>query len=211
VSLPMLLILVLAFFWRLCLWTRLLWRIARLELVLVPAHPDAVAGLSFVGYSVRAFALHGLGLGLIFAGAIANRVLYEGAAANEYVRTLFGLLAFVIAIFHGPLLVFSRPLMYAWRRGIFQYGALADRLGREFEGAWLGGRAVDGETLSKPDFSATTDLYSVVGNVYRMRPFLFDLNGALLLVVMTAAPFLPVALISLPLATILSKIAGVLL
>jgi hypothetical protein len=89
--------------------------------------------------------------------------------------------------------------------------ALANRVGRQFEQRWFS-RAdnVDASALSTHDFSATTDLYSVVSNVYRMRLVLFDAQGILLLVCATAAPFIPVILFAVPINTILSRVTDVL-
>src|SRR5580658_8744002 len=53
VSLPLLVLLELGWIWRLCLWTRFLWLMNRLDLHLVAAHPDHSAGLRFLGYSLR--------------------------------------------------------------------------------------------------------------------------------------------------------------
>ena len=51
VSVPVLLVLLLGWLWRLILWTRFLWLMSRLDLRLIPAHPDGSAGLKFIGLS----------------------------------------------------------------------------------------------------------------------------------------------------------------
>ena len=101
--------------------------------------------------------------------------------------------------------------MHAWRRGIFQYGALADRFGREFEHKWFGGSKVDETTMEVPDFSAATDLYQVVSNVYAMHLVPIDLRSVVLLVAATLLPFLPVVLLAMPMETIFSAFADLLL
>lgn len=212
VSLPLLFIAVLGVLWRWCLWVRLLWRIAKMSLDLVPAHPDGVAGLRFVSYSVRAYVLHGFLLGVIVAGSMANQVIYEHRSVLAYGHTIGGLLLIVVVLFSAPMLVFTRTLLAAWRRGADEYDALADRLGRQFEARWCGrGDSIDADALGRPDFSATTDLYSVVANVYQMRLFLFDLQGILLLAGATAAPFIPVILFAVPIDAILARAADMLL
>jgi len=65
----------------------------------------------------------------------------------------------VLVLFVGPLGVFVVNLRREIRRGIFQYGALAHALGKEFEEKWIRYQVVNRETLAAPDFSATTDLY----------------------------------------------------
>lgn len=212
VSAPLLFIALLGVLWRWLLWVRLLWRISQMRLALLAAHPDRAAGLRFMSYSVRAFSPYGLLIGIIFAGAVANRVLHEGQSPFDYARLVGVLLVSILALFCGPLAMFTRTLVDAWRRGVFEYDALANRIGRQFEAKWCDeNRVIDGAALERPDFSATTDLYSVVANVYQMRLFLFDLQGALLLASLTFLPFVPVLLLSVPIDALLARLVAVLL
>jgi hypothetical protein len=205
VSMPLLLVLLLGWMWRLALWARLLWLIARLDLHLIASHPDHAAGLVFVGYSMRAFSIVALALATIVAGRSAHLVLLGGALPTQYFIFNGGLLLAIVAVFAAPLLVFTPVLMNAWRRGALEYGALADRVGAAFEDKWLApDRKADRGALDKPDFSATTDLYSIVSNVYALRLVAIDpaslamFGGALLI------PFAPVVLLAMPAEQILA-------
>jgi hypothetical protein len=80
VSLPLLLLLLLGWIWRLCLWSRFLWLVSRLDLHLIPAHPDHAAGLIFVGHSLRALSVLALALGTILAGGAANNLLHHAGS-----------------------------------------------------------------------------------------------------------------------------------
>lgn len=211
VSNPLLIVLLLGWIWRMFLWTRLLALIANLDLRLVPAHPDRAAGLKFVGYSLRAFSILGMVLGTLVAGTIANGVVHEGMQLSGYAYAIAGVASFSVIVFCGPMLFFARALLREWRRGIFHYGALADSFGREFEHKWFGGRKIDETALDAQDFSAATDLYQVVGNVYDMRVLPMDLKSVVLLILATLLPFLPVVLLALPMETIFSALADVLL
>lgn len=71
--------------------------------------------------------------------------------------------------------------------------------------------AVDESALEAPDFSATTDLYQVVSNVYDMGVIPIDLRNLLLLIIATLLPFVPVVLMAMPFDVILQEIAGLLL
>lgn len=212
VSLPLLLIAFFGMLWRWWLWIQLLWHISRMNLLLVAAHPDGIAGLRFANYSVRAAAPYGLCIGLIVAGTVANSVVYEHASPLAYGHLIGGLLLLVVVLFASPLLLFTPALNEAWRRGIFEYGALAERVGRELERQWFRRLdSIDADALGRQDFSATTDLYSVVANVYRMRVFVFDLQSALVLAGATLIPFVPVTLFAVPIDTLLARAADVLL
>ena len=212
VSIPLLLTLLLAWIWRLGLWARFLVLMARLDLRLVPAHPDRTAGLRFVAYSVQAFSLVALALGVIVAGTAANHLVYQGASVESYKITVIALVAFVIAIFVGPALIFIPHLLRAWRRGTLQYSALAGELGRQFETKWFrNGAPINGSMLELPDFSATTDLYQVAANVYEVRLIPISLASFAILVGMTLLPFLVIAVMFIPFDVIVQDVAKFLL
>lgn len=210
VSLPLLLVLLLGWLWRIFLWTRFLAHVARLDLHLIPAHPDNAAGLRFVGYSLRACAVLGFALGTIVAGTVANGVM-RGTSISAYYPVIAGVAIFSVILFCGPLLLFVPKLLHEWRRGIFQYGALAGSFGRQFERKWFHGKKIDEGALEVQDFSAATDLYQVVDNVYAMHWMPADLKSLLVLVVGTLLPFVPVVLLAMPVDTILSALANFLL
>jgi hypothetical protein len=205
ISLPLLLILFFGWLWRLALWARFLFLMASLNLQLIPSHPDHVGGLKFVSSSLRGFRLISLGLGAVVAGAIANRVVYHGAGLLSFKDLALGLSVFTVLLFAGPLTVFVRRLRQTKKRGVFEYGALANRLGREFEAKWLSTPAEAG-MLEAPDFSATTDLYSVSANVYEMRDIPFswkDLVGPILPALL---PIGAVALLAIPLQVVIDSL-----
>ena len=87
----------------------------------------------------------------------------------------------------------------------FEYGALASRMGREFESKWL---RHDGENkqemLSVPDFSATTDYFSVAANVYEMRDLPFKAKDLIGPIAPALVPFLAVALLKIPFQVVLN-------
>ena len=54
VSNPILQFLLLRWFYRLAIWARFLWQVSRIQLSLIPTHPDRNAGLGFLGGSAYA-------------------------------------------------------------------------------------------------------------------------------------------------------------
>ena len=211
VSMPLLLILFFGWIWRVILWSRFLIHVARLKLSLIAAHPDLTAGLKFLNSSLFAFMPVAFSFGVVAAGSAANRVAYQGATMDGIQKTAGGLLIFVFILFVGPLLVFVMQLHRQKVEGIFTYGALADGIGRQFEQKWLASYDKHaGDALQASDFSATTDLYSVVSNVHEMRILPFDLRGLLSLMVSTLLPFIPVVLMMMPVKEILKEAARLL-
>jgi hypothetical protein len=170
------------------------------------------AGLKFVGYSLRAFSPLAFALGTIAAGFVANHVVHAGVRPATYIHLIGALVVGVAALFSGPLLIFSGKLLQAKRRGILTYGALANGEGQQFERKWLNrAESLDDSVLEVPDFSATTDLYQVVTNVYEMGIVPLDLKNLIPLVTATLLPFVPVVLMAVPLDVLLQQFAKLLL
>lgn len=210
VSLPVMLCLLLSWVWRLCLWTRFLYLVSRLQLRLIPVHPDGAAGIGFVGYSAQAFAILAIALGALVAGAIANSI-YAGAALSSYHYLILSFVVGIVLFFNLPLLVFLDQMLLAWRRGTLQYGGLADRFGLEFERKWLEDPQIAHESMmDRPDFSSATDLYQVVDRVYAMWLVPIHTKSVIMLAVAAFIPFIPVALMALPFDVIVDKLAGML-
>jgi hypothetical protein len=212
VSLPLLLILLFGWFWRLILWARFLCLMALLDLHLIPSHPDHNGGLKFVSSSLRRFRLISFALGSIGAGMVANRVVHHGGHPLGFKNIAIGLTVFILIFSAGPLVIFMKKLRQTKKRGVFWYGALAGRIGTQFEETWLApGAQVEKSALSAPDFSPTTDLYSIVANVHEMRDVPFGIKDLIGPVAAGLAPFLPVALLAVPLQLVIDNLIKLLL
>jgi hypothetical protein len=199
VSQPVFLIFVMRWCWRSIIWHRTLRCIGRLDLNLVPAHPDRAGGLLFVAQSIPALSPFGFALGAALAGAMAGSTSPGALHLMNLAGAVGVLLATLLVIAVGPLCWLSRSLRAAKLRGIVEYGELAVRIGRRFEARWLRERRfVTSEALSSSDFSATIDLYSVVAGVYSVRPIPVKARSLLKLVAATVIPFLPVLLSIVP-------------
>lgn len=210
ISLPLQLGLLVAWLWRLGVWTHFLWRMAHMGLYLMPAHPDQAGGLQFLAYSPRVFATLALPIGIVVAGTMANKVI-AGASPLGHEATPIVTAAVTLVLFATPPLVFTRVLLSAWRAGVYRYGDLAARAGQAFESRWLAeSQLLDNELLERPDFSATTDLYAIATNVYAMRTAIYDIRGLLWVVVATVLPFVPIWLTAIPFSAIVNHVVDAL-
>jgi len=209
VSQPLVLLFGGVWLWRVVVWARVLWGVSRLDLRIVPAHPDLSGGLRFVAESMRAYIPVAFALGTVVAGTFAEEILLARRPPNDF-QYIAGTLTFgVVCLFAGPLLAFVGPLRIARIRGVFEYGALASSLGLRFEERWLRpGPQLDAGALGVPDFSATIDLYSVAGNVRRMSIMPFGLRELVPLVVATLLPFVPLVLAFVPVGEVLKRVLG---
>jgi hypothetical protein len=132
VSLPIYQFLLMRWYYRMFIWSRFLWQVSRIELSIVPTHPDRVGGLGFLANTVYAFMPLAVAHGAMLAGPIANRIFYLGAALPEWKVEIGVLVVFLLCLVLGPLLVFAPQLAQAKRIGNREYGKLAERYVREF-------------------------------------------------------------------------------
>jgi len=199
VSQPLFLIFLARWLWRALVWSRTLRCVAHLDLNLVPAHPDRAGGLLFVAQSIAALAPLGFALGCALVGALAGSTSPEPFSTMTLAGALGTLLVVMIVIGVGPLCWLAAPMRTAQLRGIVEYGELAARVGRRFEARWLRERRfVTSDALSAQDFSATVDLYSVVGAVYTVRIIPVKARSLFKLVLATLIPFFPLVVTMVP-------------
>jgi hypothetical protein len=210
ISAPLLVLLILGWLWRLMLWTRFLLLMSRLDLRLISAHPDRAAGLGFTGTALQPLAVVAFALSAIVAGTVANRVLHDNLSILDFRYIVPVFAGLMVVLFTAPLAVFANSLLEARNHGIFQYGFLARSLGRQMEARWLN-HAATPETLDANDFSATTDLYAIVANVYAAGLIPVSLRGLIAVAVAALLPFVPVVLASVSPDVIFQKLTGMLL
>ena len=212
VSLPIFRFVLLRWYWRLCLWFLFLWRVSRLNLRLIPTHPDRAGGLSFVGNSAFAFEPILFAQGAVLAGILASRIFYRGDELMSFKVEIAGLVGLFVLLILGPLLMFTPQLVTSRRLGLRDYGLLASRHAQEFDDKWIRGGAVATESLvGHPDISSWADLDSGYENVQKLRPVPFGLDAITRLVFVTAAPLLPLTLTVVPLEELVERLIKVIL
>lgn len=195
VSHPLFLVLLLRSLARMCAWTVVLWRISRMDLHVIPAHPDLLGGLRFVTTAVYALMPMAFTFGVLMAARAAQGVIVDGQSPWAFRNLMIATPIVAVIVFAAPLLVFQRQLWHLKVHGLFDYGTLATRIGRRFETRWLSeGTPVTEQALEAPDFSATTDSFSIMANARESRLFMLDWSVIVPLVVTTLLPFAPVLL-----------------
>jgi hypothetical protein len=90
------------------------------------------------------------------------------------------------------------------RRGMLSYGAFARAVGEQFEKKWLHrADSFDEDVLTVPDFSTTTDLYGVVGNINHIRIIPVGAVDLYALIGVALIPAIPVVIASIPFDTVI--------
>jgi hypothetical protein len=212
VSLPLFQFLMLRWYYRIFIWARFLWQVSRIDLSLVPTHPDRVGGLGFLSNTAYAFVPLAAAHGAILAGMIANRIFYVGAGLLDFKPEVALVVLVMLCLVFGPLLVFASQLAQAKRRGLREYGTLAERYVREFDAKWLrGGAPADERLVGSGDIQSLADLANSFEVVRGMRVAPVTRDAFLQLVGATLAPVVPLALTMMSLEELLKRLFGILL
>lgn len=196
VSIPILQFILLRWYLRFFIWFRFLWQVSRIDLHLVPTHPDRCAGLAFLGKSAYAFGPILFAQGAMLAGVVASRVLYHGDKLVSFKLQAGGFVVFFVFAILGPLLMFTAQMARAKRKGLADYGQLAQNYVDRFEQKWARDITADpsDELLGTGDIQSLADLGNSYAMVRDMRAVPFGLDDISRLAAVTAAPLVPLLL-----------------
>ena len=211
VSLPLFQFLLLRWYFRIFIWLRFLWQVSRIDLNLLPIHPDRVGGLGFLSNTAYAFVPLALAHGAVLAGQIANRIFHLGAELLSFKVEIALVVCFVQFLVFAPLLLFSLQLAQAKRAGLREYGTLAARYIRDFDSKWLRGNAPAREPLvGSADVQSLADMGNSFEGVRKMRVAPVTRDAIVQLAVATAVPVVPLLLTIMPLEELVKLLAGIL-
>lgn len=195
VSLPIIQFIALRWYFRLLIWGRLLWQISRLDLNLIPCHPDGRCGLGFLGQVVFSMAPFLIAHSVLLSGFVANRIVYAGARLPDYRIEIALVAIFIFLIALGPLCVFTPRLIQKRMEAVYSYGSLASEYVNGFEKKWiLGQHSADEPLVGTNDIQSLADLANSFSVVQHIVPFPFGKEVLLSLAVLIALPLLPLLL-----------------
>jgi hypothetical protein len=208
---PVFLFMLLAWLWRLALTWVLFRRIAKLELRLVPSHPDRVAGLAFLELHSAAFTPVVLAISSVVCANVAHQILAHGGRFAHFQAQLGSMVVLVTALFIWPLTAFLRPLWQVRMRGRFTYGALAGLHLRGLHERWIESRPVENEkVLDAPEIGPAADMATLYDLATRVRALPVGKTTIGSLIVPALIPVLFVASIEVPFKEILMKLVNAL-
>ena len=209
VSVPLFQFLLLRWYYRLFIWTRFLWQVSRIELQLMPTHPDRAGGLGFLANIVYAFTPVLLAHGVLLAGLIADRIFFEGAKLPQFTVEIFAVVGALVFLILCPLIVFGGQLSRARRAGLGEYGVLAQRYVRQFDAKWIRGDREPAEPLvGSADIQSLADLANSFDVIRTMRFVPFSKETVFQLGVVTVAPLLPLTLTMISFEELLKRLLG---
>ena len=205
--LPLFRFLVLRWLWRLGIWWYFLWRVAKLEIRLVPIHSDGAAGLGYLEIVQEEFAPLVLAISAIYSAEFAEDIS-SGAMAFESLYRLAPILMLpVAALFIGPLVIFSPKLWTCRWTGMSEYMGMASHYVTAFENKWIRNPEASGESqLGAADLQSLADLTNSVNVVRGLRwipagqRLVMGLAAALIL------PLLPLLLLKYPVNEVAARL-----
>lgn len=212
VSIPVFQFLLVRWYFRIFIWMRFLWQIARMPLSLIPTHPDRAGGLGFLGGSAAAFVPLTLAQSVLVTGVVANRIFHEGASLLDFKPEIAATVVFILLTVFAPLCAFAPKLAQAKRLGRLEYGNLASRYVREFDQKWLRSASPPAEPLvGNADIQSLADLAGSFDVIKEMRLFPFDKAIVLQTAVVALLPVSPLLLTLISLEDIVKTLLGILL
>ena len=205
VSRPLFQFIAYRWYFRIFIWARFLWQTSRLDLNLIPTHPDRACGLGFLSMNSVLFSPLIMAHGVLFAGLIANSIFFTGAKFTDFMILILGVIVVVQFIVLGPLTVFTPSLMRAKRMGLRDYGVLASWYVGEFDRKWVRGGVAHERLIGSSDIQSLADLANSFQVIRDIRSFPFDKDTVIQVALFALIPILPLVLTMIPLEELIKR------
>ncbi len=204
--------LALRWLWRLVMWSYFLWRVSRLDLHLMPNHPDQVGGLGSLEMVQTEFTPLILAISAILSATLAQDLASGRMAFNN----IYAVIAFTplldTVLFIGPLCVFAPKLRKCKLKGKSDYVELGELYVKEFERKWLcTGGATKETLLGSADIQSLADMNAIVQKVHDMHTVPINLNMLISMAAAALLPLAPLLLFKYPLLDLLTSFFSILL
>jgi hypothetical protein len=192
VSVPIFQFLVFLWACRYAIWCGFLFRLSRLDLALLPTHPDRSAGLRPIGQVHQYWAVVVFAVSSLVSVHIGLELLEGGRSLLDYRLQLATFLGMSLFVLFAPFLAFSGKLLAARNRGLLDYGRFAAAYTRAFNTKWLDGATPDPlDLLGTADIQSLADLANSYQVVHGVRAVPFEWINVLAIVLAVAIPFVP--------------------
>ncbi len=192
-------------FWRWCvrllIWWQLLWRISRLELQMIPTHPDRAGGLGLLGVVHVTLAPLNFAVILTLVATFVEEIWFGGMDVQRLVMPLTASIVGNSFALVAPLLFFTARLLEVKQRGVLEYGVIAQDYVVAFDAKWrLTRHGPQSEPLlGSADLQSLADLANSFDVIRGMRIIPMAGSQIVLLVAAAIVPALPLVLFVIPL------------
>lgn len=205
ISLPIFQFLLLRWYYRLILWYRFLWKVARLRLQLNSLHPDRAGGLGFLNISIYAFTPFLLAHSVLLSGMIFNRVWNTHVQLMQFQLEIISIIFLLALLPLIPLLFFAFTLADTKRMGTLKYGTFAQTYVNDFRRKWFVNMKNDKAILGTPDIQSLSDLASSFDVSKKMRVAPFNGSDVIQILILICLPLLPLVLVIMPIEKIITQ------
>jgi hypothetical protein len=193
--------------WHLGLWCYFLWRVERLNLHLIPTHPDCTAGLGYLEVVQEHFSPLAMAISVVLSAQFAEDISSGTMAFEALYRFIPIVLIMNAVLFMGPLFIFSPKLWKCRVTGLNEYMVMASQYVNVFDHKWIhGGRMVVESDLDTPDLQSLADLTNSVNVVRKMRWIPAGQRLILGLFSSVILPMLPLFLLKYPVTELAEKL-----
>ena len=190
--------------WKWLLWTFFAFNLSRLDMKLVPTHPDENGGLGFLGMTPIAFAPVVFAANCVIGATWREEILSAKANLMTFKLPAIILVIIIALVSLGPLVFFVPRLGSLRRRGILEYGILGQLHSQDFHEKWIHSRTGhEDEFLTAPESSTLADFGQAYEKVKHLNPFPADKEALIALLVAAAIPMVPPVLAAIPLKEVL--------
>jgi hypothetical protein len=208
VARPIFLVLLLCWLWRIALVILLFHRISKLELSLVPSHPDRCGGLGFLKKLPMAMFLVTLAVSSVIASSWMHDELYHGQTLAALKAPAAVFVVFWGGLMLSPLLLFAPRLAAMKREALLSYGALIGAHGRLVHQRWILGQRVDRDDdehaiLDAPELGPVVDISAIYDAVSKVSPVPIGKSTIAMVLVPMILPMLAVIAHEIPLRELL--------
>jgi hypothetical protein len=203
VSIPIYQFLVYRWLWRTFIWCNFFRRVLKLDLQLIPTHPDRAGGLGFLGETHRLFAIFIFAYAATASAMASREVLFDKVQIQTYKIPIAALIVIMLLFFLGPLFMFAPALLRTRRKALHEYSTLGCTLGRLYDRKWVHAMTPAAESiLSTSDNTSLANYSRDYELVDRMRVFPFDPRLAVGLALAGLIPMVPLLATVMPMQEI---------
>ena len=210
VGLPLFQFLLLRSLYRWAIWSRVLIDFSRLELDLVPTHPDLAGGIGILSDPVEAFAVIALAGSEVVAATWGYRLVTDNLDPQAFASPFVLLVVLTMALAFGGLLFFGFRLWRVRLEGMRAYSEFARRYTKRFHEKWIVA-PTDASPLGSSDIQSLADLGNSFEKLDHMRFVPFGPRLPILVFAATLAPMLPVLAIVKPIPELFESLGHALL
>jgi hypothetical protein len=199
--------LTLRWLWRYALWVYLLHSVSKLNLNLMPTHPDRLGGLGSVLFAQQRFGILATAIGSVLAGQFANEIAHFGETLRG-IRAPTGVFIVIsVVLVLLPLTVFSLKLFEARRDGLARYSLVGRGVTAAFDIKYARpGGSPSESMIGTQDPSSLIDYISSYDVIRDTRVIPMSKRAVIYIAALAAAPFALVWVFATPLDRVIAEI-----